>query len=125
MPVEHVIDEKQGLVLTTLRGSVTFDEFVRHLQALASDPTFDPNMLELLEANDVETDEFNIDQMMSFKDSHVWGPKARRAMVTNSDLVFGLFRMFQITSAHEHGEIALFHNLDEARCWLGLTDPPD
>ncbi len=121
MTVNHVIDAELGVVFTTLRGAVTFKEFARHLQDLDGDPDFRPDMMELLDGNDAGTDEFDVEQMMSFKDSYVWGPGARRALVCNSDLVFGLFRMFQITSGDAHGEIKLFRDIDEARTWLGLA----
>jgi len=121
MPVDYTIDVDQGVVFTTLSGSVTYSEFSKLLQSLAKNPCFRPDSRELLVCNDAVTDEFDTNQIMSFKDSHVWGEGAKRAFVANSDLVYGLFRMFQIISGTQHGEIALFRDVSQARLWLGLS----
>jgi len=100
---------------------VDFADFEKHLNALAADTDFRSDMRELLVDNDAVTDEFDISQIMSFKHSHVWGKGAKRALVANSDLAYGLFRMFQLTADGEHGEISLFRDINEARQWLGLS----
>jgi len=120
MPVDHTIDADQEVVFTTLSGSVTFAEFARHLRALAADASFRPDMRELLISSEAVTDEFDVNQIISFKQSHVWGEGARRALVADSDLAFGVFRMFQMTAEGKHGEIGLFRDVTEARRWLGI-----
>ncbi len=118
--VTYKIDARHDVVYTTLRGRVSFAEFTGYLQRLAADPAFHSDMRELLDAGDAVTEEFGVEQMMSFRDSHVWGSEARRAFVCHNDLAFGLFRMFQITSAGVHGHIEIFRDIEEARRWLGL-----
>ena len=120
MPVDHTIDAEQGIVFTSLSGNVTFAEFSLHLNALAAETSFRPDMRELLISHDAATDEFDISQIMSFKQSHVWGENARRALVADSELAYGLFRMFQITADGAHGEIRLFRDIAAARLWRGL-----
>jgi len=122
LPVEYCIDAEQGVVYTTLKGKVTFAEFAEHLKALAADPDFRNDMCELLDGGDAETDEFNIGQIMSFKQSHVWGANARRALTASSDLGYGLFSIFQKTDDGEHGDVQLFRDITEARRWLGLAE---
>jgi len=121
VPVEYRIDIQNGLVLTTLSGTLSFDECQAHHRRLASDPDFKPDLSELMDGSAVNRIPISYASISKLADSCPFGIHARRAIVSSDNLLnYGVARMFQSFSSGKHGEIMVFKDKDEALSWLDL-----
>ena len=122
MSVHHAIDEQHALLLTVFRGDLTDDDFRAHLLALRSNPRFHRLMRELVDLRAVTAGSVSSAMLSQSARWLLHAPEARRAFVAPSDLLFGLFRMYQ-THLGDVGasQVGVFREIEPALRWLGLT----
>ena len=46
--------------------------------------------------------------------------KARRAIVTEQDIIFGMSRMYETIRDSKSGQVRVYRDMEEALHWLGL-----
>jgi hypothetical protein len=122
MSVRHAIDEERQLVHTVFEGELTDDDLRTHLKVLRASPRFHRLMRELMDLRAV-TDVSVSSAMLSASATWVLhAPEARRALVAPTDLLFGLWRMYQ-THLGEVGElhVGVFREVEPALQWIGLA----
>lgn len=120
MPADYRIDAQRRLISSAGRGAVTDDDLRGHQARLRSDPAFDPSYDQLWDFSQVTRIEVTSEALRELAGSRSFKAGARRAMVTPSDVGFGLARMFQILHDEAPEELRVFRDLGEARSWLGL-----
>jgi hypothetical protein len=124
MPVRHSIDLEPPLVHTIFSGHVTDADLREHLRTLMADDRFDPMMPELVDLTDV-TDVSVTSAMVEA--SARWllhAPRARRAIVAPTDVLFGLSRMYQLYRDDLSGDtLRVFRTREQALEWLGAGEP--
>ena len=121
MTASYRIDTSLGVVFTTADGVLTAEDVERHRETLRQDPDFDPGFNQLIDLRDVV--EFGIsagDIAKVSRNQKLFGKGSRRAIVTATDLSFGLARMFEMHTDVDSGEVRVFRDVAEARRWLGL-----
>jgi hypothetical protein len=122
MSVLHAIDEQRDLVLTVFRDDLSDDDLRAHVLALRANPHFHKWMRELIDLRAVTR--VSVSSAM-LSESARWllhAPEARRALVAPTDLLFGLWRMYQ-TNLGEVGssQLGVFRDLQSALRWIGLS----
>ena len=122
MPASYQIDKSLGVVFSVGSGVVTDAEMLRHQEQLRHDPDFQPTFSQLLDFNAMIEAQISAAAIQRLAGAGFFAKGARRAIVVNSDVAFGLARMFQMHSDHSGEQIEIFRDLDKARQWLGL--PP-
>ena len=123
MPIEYVIDEERRLIITTGSGVLTAAEIKAHEVRLKADARFVPAFYELVDVTPVTESPISADEMRLLASAQVFSPKARRAIVANRPLTFGLVRMFEMfreIAATEVETIHVFEDKPSAMRWLGF-----
>jgi hypothetical protein len=120
MPVDYSIDSIRGVVLSRWSGVVTASEILSKAEQLRDDPAFDRNYSELIDMNNFEgTDVTSATLDGIIRRVCSYSLSSRHAVVAPGPAAFGIARMYQALHGEEHNFV-VFHNMTEARDWLGL-----
>ncbi|MGA9978699.1 MAG: hypothetical protein WBQ08_08700 [Candidatus Sulfotelmatobacter sp.] len=129
--VTYTIDAKERLIRTQCTGHVTLAEVVAHFQQLAADPAC-PNFLDAL--LDVLLDLRTIDRPPHVGQLEAVTREVRKvqskvrfgnlAIVVERDVVFGVFRMFEVMAQDYFTAIRVFRSAAEAELWLASQRVP-
>ena len=120
MPVSYRIDTARRLVLTNGGGTLTDEEIRTHVHELTIDPEFDPSFHQLADFREVTSVELTSPGVRAVAGKNPWQVGARRALVCDQDVLFGIARMFELFSAGGEDEIQVFREMSDAQAWLGL-----
>jgi len=125
--VTYEIDLKERLIRTQCTGHVTLAEVVAHFQELAADPAC-PSFLDVL--LDLRT----IDSLPNSGQLEAVTRAVRKvqskvrfgvcAIVVERDVVFGVFRMFEVMAQDHFTAIRVFRALGDAEAWLAAQRLP-
>ncbi|MBW2287885.1 MAG: hypothetical protein JRG80_05145 [Deltaproteobacteria bacterium] len=121
MSWHYKIDVPNRLVRTHVDGTLTDADLIDGDSALRNDPEFDPayfQLLDLREADGSEVTAVGIRALASRPP--LFTSSARRALVVQTDLGFGMGRMFELLREGKSGEVRVFRSLEEACDWLDL-----
>jgi len=123
MAAFYKIDKERKLVMTTASGVLTMAEALGHQEKLRKDPDFAPSFSQLFDVTHVTDVQLTAEDVRTLARRSVFSPDSRRAILVNSDLKFGLARMFEVLrdTMGEKG-IRVFRNLDEALEWIFAKD---
>jgi len=113
------IDKERRLVMTTAAGVFTFADGLAHQERLTTDPDFDPSFSQLMDLTHVTKIEFGSEDVRRLAQRSVFAPDARRAILVNCDVIFGLAQKFVAfrESLGEQG-LRVFRSIDEALSWV-------
>lgn len=120
MAFTYQIDKERGAVLLQVEGTVVSGNLVAHQRELRDDPDFDPSYSMLADFTAVSSVEADSEAMHNLAGSDPFDRRARRAIVVDSDVVFGLARMYQMLLNLDEEYCRIFRDVDDARRWLGL-----
>ena len=126
MPVTFEIDPAQRTVRTMAFGLVTYDDFAQHLAEEGRDDAL--GFAEVIDARGATTDitTSQVRLLVARTDTLLrQGQLGALAIVTDSDLTFGMARMYQILSEPLPVQIGVFRTFDEATAWLSTTAAVD
>jgi len=125
MPISFTIDRTQRNVRTTVSGPVTVADILGHFEAEHGEGTLP--YTELIDVRAVTGPYLSASDIrlvaMTVQASQVRGKFGPRAVVVDSDLVFGLTRMFA-TFIGDYFQIEVFRDVDKARAWLAGAPSP-
>ena len=126
MPADFYIDVPRRMVFSQGDGVLRFADFRGHMDRLLRHPDFRPEFNQLLDFREVKDVVISTEEIVLLAARNVFSPKSRRVFVVNSDLHFGLVRMFgsHREFAGEQG-IQIFRELKSALDWLSLTEAAD
>lgn len=119
MPISHVLDRAGQRLLTRAEGLVTFDEIKHHLDLEAVERGLE--LPELVDARGATTS-VTADQVRQLvARTHATGrslPLGPTAIVTDSDHLFGMARMYAILAEPIGAPVEVFRDIDAALAWL-------
>lgn len=118
MPVTYHIDGG-GLITTTCAGEVTLADVLAHFDQLARDPARPPEPDVLLHLHGVSLPE--TPQVRTVADRLGWKPGfgfRYCAIVADSDVLFGIGKMFAAHAGAHFREVVVFRDDAEAVSWL-------
>jgi hypothetical protein len=95
MPCRYVIDKQKCLVITTAWDRVNFAEAKAHQDELYSDPDFNPEFNQLIDATAVMHIDATAEEIRIIGARSIFSPASRRAIVASHPLIFGIGRMLQ------------------------------
>ncbi len=96
MPASYRIDKSLGLVFTTGQSVLTGQGILTHRQKLRDDPNFDPSYDQLIDLRNVIKFEVSATEMPRIAVHYIFGEKSRRAIVAETDIKFGMARMYEM-----------------------------
>ena len=115
MPLKFEYDAESGMLMGRGSGRLGFDDFYQ--QPLPDYPMGTP---ELVDMRDVTEIDITAEEIRSIATVERQGPGriSRMAILTGSDIGFGLSRMFQLLADQASYEIKVFRESDDAIEWL-------
>jgi hypothetical protein len=124
MPCNYTIHRDKRLVVTTASGVLTFAEAMALEDKMYEDPAFDPTFLHLIDATGITRTEISASEISVLARRNRFSPKARKALVVNTTLLFGLARMFEayLRLSGTTESVSVFKDRNKALDWLGITD---
>jgi len=122
MPASYTIDAARGLIISTGSGTVTGDDMRGHQERLTADPDFRPDLNQLMDFTRVDHVAISPQEIPLLAYNNPFRNGSRRAIVVAHPLQYALVRMFQALTEAHGSEIEIFHEVAEARRWLGLED---
>ncbi len=127
MPCSYVIDRDRRLVVTTAWDRVTFAEAHEHQDQLLSDPSFDPEFNQLIDAAGVTSFDISGDEAARLATRAVFSAKSRRAFLATNPATFGMGRLMETyhSIAQLPEQVSVFRDRESALQWLGIEALPD
>jgi hypothetical protein len=120
MPATYAIDKENRWVHTMIWGEVSLADVLATLKRGLTDPEVDPSFAEIVDLTEVTKMGLSRDDIRVITKESAFSLSARRAFVVpDSDVVFGLVRMYEVLREVQ-GEtgIRIFRTLDEALNWV-------
>ena len=122
MPISYRIDPENNLAFVKAKGVLKETDYIEVRSKLVKDPLFRPGMNQLADFRSVEKHELTSDGIHLFMDQEISLKPilkgCRLAIVTSSDLHFGLTRMFIVEMGETESSMQVFRDMDEAKAWL-------
>lgn len=131
MPIDYQIDLQRRRIRTTCSGWVTLDDVLAHFDLLENDPQCPPQLDVLLDLTTVTSlpEPFQLRSVAERIGAVTKVAFGLCAIVTSSDVLFGLSRMFEVYSQAYFEQTCVFRHLAEGAAWLdavrkrGNTEP--
>ncbi len=120
MSVRYEIDKEHRLILTVGEASVTASEIKSHQERLLRDPDFDASFNQLIDVTTATGLDMSTDEAREVAVRPIVSPMSRRAFVASRPPIYGLGRLMEMY--HEHAEVQVFYDRDEALRWLGISE---
>jgi hypothetical protein len=120
MPIQFTYDSELGILVTKAEGEVSIEEIQRHIeQEVAAGAIGDPEVFDASDAfvrlTPAEVRKIS-EAVHALMQSAPFGPTA---VVTRSEVFFGMARMLEIISDLQGGpRFSVFKDFDEAVAWL-------
>ena len=126
MPCRYVIDVEQQLVISTAWDRVTFAEVEAHQDRLMSDPNFNPEFKQLVDATKVTGLDISIDGAKAIFGRKTFSSSSRCAFLGSGLSILGMGRLIEAQAEMAEGRehVRVFSNRESALKWLGLETPP-
>lgn len=118
MPVLHRVIPDQQLVYTWSTGIVGDRDLALARLALQHDPAFDPTFDQLVECRNDTVSAVTSSAVMQAVEETIFAPQSRRAFAAESDVSFGMARMFASLSPVS-AQVRAFRGVAPALEWLG------
>jgi hypothetical protein len=126
MPLSYRIDPEHSLILTTGSGVLADEHVLAHKKALNADPDYDASMKELSDlraVTDLSVTTQGVSAMAGYdRDNPDTEGRHRLALVASEDVVFGMARMYQMTTVESDSRVGVFRTIEEARAWLDADE---
>jgi hypothetical protein len=124
MPCRYAIDVEHKLVVSRAWDRVTFAEVDAHQDKLASDPDFNPEFKQLVDATEVTNLDISIDEAKAVFARKTFSPSSRCAFLGRGLSVLGMGRLIEAQAALMGGRetVRVFSDRDKALKWLGIEN---
>ena len=121
MTTSYRIDIAHRLVISRGAGVVNGAELTAHAQTLRVDPRFDPEFRQLLDFSNVERVISSYAAIRGMTRIAPFARTARRVAVIQQDVVYGLFRMYELLLDGPEGQLSAVKTLDAAFDLLDIS----
>ena len=124
MPIEYRIDAARRLVTTSCSGEVGDEDLLGWARKLSRDPEVPTGGMSLVDFRGADGEGVTADGLDAlgaiFAAS---GPALKTAVVADSDLAFGMSRMYELKRQERPLPFHVFRDADEAMEWLDQPEP--
>lgn len=121
MPIHFHYDKEKQALYGTFEGTLTVDEILETLKQITTSDEYPPEVpalwdLRKLDFSAIESEFRN--NLISMRSQFPERGSAKIACVANSDLAYGMTRMYQTYSSGMPQAMMVFRDFDEAEAWL-------
>lgn len=125
MTVDITHDKVNDILVVTVSGELSLEILKEAAQKIVSSDQFAPNIATLWDLRQLDADNINqnfLSNLVSLREKQFQEREgAKLALVANSDLIYGLSRMYEMLSNGLPQSMHVFRTIDEAMVWL-LSD---
>jgi hypothetical protein len=125
MPASYQIDTANRLIVIKLSEKITEQEIINDRERLAADPQFDPTFSQLIDLRNAWQVESPTATINKLAQSSLFKAGVKKAIIAHDDLAFGLSRMYELLSLDLNQQTMIFHEIDKALEWLGISTTID
>jgi hypothetical protein len=118
MPASFTIDVARRTVFSRAWGILVDDDLRQTQQGVRVAPDFDPDFSQLYDFSAITDVQVTTDALWGMVGDSPFGVHALRAVVVNSDVAFGVARMYQQMSSRESATFRIFRDRESAVRWL-------
>jgi hypothetical protein len=118
MPMTFTIDPARKVVFTTVSGELTEQDLRDHQEKLLSDPQFNPEYSQLMDATPLKTVRLTSLSTERLLRTRPFKQSARCAVIAESDLAYGISRMIELHCEARGIPFRGFRKRAEAEAWL-------
>ena len=123
MGIISTVDKGRRLILSNASGTLTDEDVIKYTDWVRSDPTLAEYDM-LMDLRGVEQVQVTSEGLRGAAVRIPTRDEAeehyRIAIVAESDLAFGMSRMYETFRARAVGEVRVFRDISKARAWLGI-----
>lgn len=128
MPITYDIRSDLKLVIIIHTGSIPDEEFLSAYNQLSQDENFNITYNRLVDLRHADSRVRTTDALSRLarasEERHLGvSPRPKTAVITASDLTYGLSRMYYAISSNASRDFGVFKSLEQGLSWLNL--PPD
>jgi len=120
MAMSYVILEPRQLVCSRATGALTDEDLFEFMGRLRADPQFRSDFCHLADFRSVTALEITAAGVRRVSEIAPFGPGSRRALVAESEAIFGMARMYELVSERGGSVVRVFRHMDAALGWLEL-----
>ena len=113
-------NEKKALYVT-LNGQVSIEEFSKTIIEVAENKNFSPDIRTLVDIRELDFSEINADflkELISLEKKNTKRINTKVAYIANTDISFGMSRMYQTLSDELPKTSIIFRDYSEGERWL-------
>ncbi len=126
MPMSYIIDQRRNLIRITGSGVLTDKEMIQCITDLREDPALQPDMSTLSDMRNVEvafTAEGIAKMLNIMERTSERRTGAKAAIVVNSEVAFGMGRIFEMRAeVRVDPSFMIFRDMEAACEWLGIEN---
>ena len=122
MPIISQIDSSLGVVFSTFQGVVTKEDILAQVERFRTDPSFQPSFDHIIDTRGITRFDVSTEGLRTVSRHSAFDEKSRRAVVAETDAMFGMARMYEVFREDAPDQMMVFHDMAEARRWLGLDE---
>jgi hypothetical protein len=121
MPASFTVDLARRMVFSRGWGVLVDADLRQTRRGVRATPGFEPDFRQLYDFSEVTEVGLTTDGLQDIARHSPFGRNARRAVVVNSEVAFGMVRMYQILSGRENWHFRIFRDRESALEWLEDT----
>lgn len=121
MAIDITHDKDKDILVVTVIGELSLASLKAAAQQIISSDEYAANIAALWDLRQMDTSNINQDffkNLIALREKRTEREGAKLALVANSDLKFGLSRMYEMLSDDLPQSMHVFRTIDEARNWL-------
>lgn len=118
MPIDFSIAPEEQLVRSRCFGQLTVRDIAEHQDALAADPTFEPEFDQIFDLTAVETIDIDRGGTIALARRSPFSGNSRTAVIANAPLAVGLARVFGAMVQGGRRDLRVFDDARHALDWL-------
>ncbi len=126
MIVNTFVDIKASVMIHTVTGAITFEEFKSSYEASLTHPDFQTDMHSIWDVRDADASKFDsqdVIRIARYVETQIKNrAEYKVAVIVSRDLEYGLSKMYQVAVADLPSKIGIFNNLEEAKKWVMGSD---
>jgi hypothetical protein len=120
MSVNHEIDSERRIIFVTVRGEFRDEDLLSIYDRLRAEPKLEPDFGLLIDLRHAAGRSVTMSGVQTLiKRPLLLSPGARRAIVVETDLGFGMSRMYELSRGDLVQTIRVFRDVEKAERWLG------
>jgi hypothetical protein len=121
VPATYRLEPDKRVVVTRFSGDVSDEDLLQHSASLAADSAFESSFNQIVDTRGVSNVGVTAEGIRELAGVTPFSPESRRAIIADSDVVFGLSRIFELSTGADSDHFRVCRTPEDALDWLGVS----